>query len=359
MNSHRGPSIAARVVLLLVLLALGAAVTAYDILYRFPHQPNPKPAAPVHVTIPKGVGPKTLAAILDQAALIRSPGRFALWLRATGGMKNVKAGEFEVPSNLTPAELLAHLSGRTTHKGTRVVFPEGFTLTQIARALDRAGIIAKADFLEKATDPSVVSALGLEADTLEGYLFPDTYYFDKGTDAESLLGTMMDHFNAKVTPLGIPADRRRETVILASIIQAETGHNDEMPTIAGVYVNRLDALKHPTTRLQADPTVAYGCEPYVRPRAPSCATFKGTLGRRQLDDPANPYNTYRHPGLPPGPICAPGLDAIRAALSPRTVPFLYFVASDKGDGRHVFSSTLSEHEAAVRAYRGRSAPRHW
>lgn len=352
--TNRPPSTATRIWLLLVLLALGCAVTVYDILFRFPIQPNPKPATLVRINIPKGIGPKTLATLLGEVGLTDSPGRFALWLRVTGGMATVKAGEFEVPRNLSPTALIARLSGRTTHKGTKVLIPEGFTLTQIAETLDRAGVIDKASFLSTATNASVAAQSGIKADTLEGYLFPDTYYFDKGTDAESIIGVMTDNFTKQVAPLQVPRDRLHHIVILASIIQSETGHNDEMPTIAGVYRNRLDELTHPTKRLQADPTVAYGCEPFIRPRAPSCATFKGTLGRKQLDDPTNPYNTYRHPGLPPGPISVPGIHAIRAAFSPKDVPFLYFVASDKGDGRHVFSSTLSQHETAVRAYRNRT-----
>ena len=125
----------------------------------------------------------------------------------------------------------------------------------------------------------------------------------------------------------------------------------EMPIIAGVYLNRPRNPSRPARLLQADPTVSYGCEPFVRPRAPSCVTYKGTLGRRQLDDVANPYNTYKHPGLPPGPIAAPGIDALRAAHRPASVPYLYFVAAASGDGTHVFSKTYPEHQKAVDALR--------
>jgi UPF0755 protein len=122
-----------------------------------------------------------------------------------------------------------------------------------------------------------------------------------------------------------------------------------MPTIAGVYRNRLTKPEFPSRLLQADPTVSYGCLPFVTPRARSCAGFAGVLTRRQLDDRENPYNTYRHPGLPPGPICSPGWAALKAALSPPAVPFFYFVAArDRG---HVFSVNLEDHQRAVRSSR--------
>jgi UPF0755 protein len=122
-----------------------------------------------------------------------------------------------------------------------------------------------------------------------------------------------------------------------------------MPAVAGVFANRLARSDFPSRLLQADPTVAYGCEALQGPVSAACARFAGRLTRAQLDDADNPYNTYRHPGLPPGPICNPGLDALRAALRPAAVPYLYFVASARG--RHVFSSTLEEHERAVARYR--------
>jgi UPF0755 protein len=139
------------------------------------------------------------------------------------------------------------------------------------------------------------------------------------------------------------------TVILASIVQAEAQVVDEMEIIAGVYHNRLTRDEFPSRLLQADPTVGYGCQPFVKPRAPSCLRFRGTLTHSQIGDPKNPYNTYQHPGLPPGPICAPGLDALKAALRPANVPYFYFVAHKKG--RHLFSTTLKEHRRAVDQYR--------
>jgi UPF0755 protein len=340
--------------LLALLVLLGCAATAVDVLYRFPNLENSRVKDAVRITVPKGIGPRGLADLLGRAGLTTSPGRFALWIRLTGGMLGIKAGEFEVRRDLTPKEIVTVLSGRTLHKGIRVLIPEGFTLSRIAHTLAAAKIVDQEAFLSAATDAALVKEMGIPGATFEGYLFPDTYYFDQGTSAERIIAAMVDNFNAKVALLHIPRERLHDTVILASIVQAETAHADEMPIVAGVYRNRLDDTRHPSRRLQADPTVAFGCEPYIRPQAPSCATFQSVLKRNQLDDPVNPYNTYRHPGLPPGPISAPGLAALEAAAFPTAVPFLYFVAAANGNGRHVFSTTLAEHEAAVRAYRNRA-----
>ena len=345
-----------RLALLMTLLLMGVIVTAVDTLYLFPKRPAPGKGEARLITVEKGIGPRKLSHLLYTAGITNSPGRFNVWLRLTGGLTIVKAGEFEIRDNLTPEEVIETLSGRTTHKGTRVLIPEGFRLTQIADALEKAGILSGDRFLQTATDLAVATRLGLPGPTLEGYLFPDTYYFDPGLPAETLVRIMTDNFKAHIADAGIDLDDRlKDTVILASIVQSETGRSEEMPIVAGVYMNRLADPGHPSKRLQADPTVAYGCEPFVRPRAPSCDTFKGILGRRQLDDEVNPYNTYKRPGLPPGPICAPGIDALKAASHPQEVPFLYFVASPQGDGRHVFSTTLEAHEKAVEKWRARAS----
>jgi UPF0755 protein len=354
----RAMSLKRKLLLLTVLVLLGAGATAVDLLYLFPERANPKSGETKRIVVEKGIGPRGLATLLFDSGLTNSPGRFELWLRLKKKMTSVKAGEFEIRDDLTPREIISVLSGRTTHKGTKVLIPEGFTLSQVGETLEAAGVVDKTPFLLAATNPSVASQMGILGATFEGYLFPDTYFFEKSADAELVLRTLVGNFKRHIAGLGIEKQDRRlhDIVTLASIVQSETRHADEMPIVAGVYYNRLDAARHPSMRLQADPTVAYGCEPYVRPRAPSCETFGGVLGRRQLDDPENPYNTYRHAGLPPGPISAPGTAALRAAANPRKVPFFYFVASSRGDGRHVFSATLDAHNEAVREWRQLTNP---
>jgi UPF0755 protein len=251
--------------------------------------------------------------------------------------------------------VVLHLSGRDLDKGTKVVFPEGYTLTDIGKALEKAKITSALDFITTATDPAVVASLGAPGPTFEGYLFPDTYYFDAPTTPREVIKKMYQTFLNRIDNLGIPRQPGLKSLVtLASIVQEETGIAEEMPAISGVYVNRLTSPNYPSRLLQADPVVSYGCQPFVVPKAPSCSGFKGLLKRRQLDDSTNPYNTYKHPGLPPGPISAPGIRALEAAHKPKKVPYLFFVASPKGDGSHVFSTTLEEHEKAVRAYWSRS-----
>ncbi|MBN2716426.1 MAG: endolytic transglycosylase MltG, partial [Deltaproteobacteria bacterium] len=196
----------------------------------------------------------------------------------------------------------------------------------------------------------LLNRLGIPAKSAEGFLFPDTYYFYPDTTAEEVVARMHENFIKKTESLNLPSGSAlAELVTLASIVQAEAKVSDEAPIIAGVYTNRLNPDKFASGRLQADPTVAYGCDLFVPDKPPSCSTFKGVLGSRQLQDADNRYNTYRHAGLPPGPICCPGLHALKAALSPKVLPYLYFVVST--DGRHTFSVTLDEHEKAVQAYR--------
>jgi UPF0755 protein len=333
------------------LLAVSMAA-ALEVMVFFPRRPAHGFGIVHRIEVQKGIGSSGLVDKLVREKLTVSPLRFGLWLRVSRGMKFLKAGIFDLSDNLTPMEIMAALSGRASDKGIKVVIPEGFTLSRIAAALDDAEVASGKEFLKAATDKSLVRKLGFSGSTFEGFLFPDTYYFAPAAKPEAVIRDMTDNFRRQLKQAGILEDAKlKDTVILASIVQAEAKVGSEMPSIAGVYVNRMKSPDHPSRLLQADPTVSYGCEQFVVPRADSCLTFKGTLGRKQLDDTANPYNTYQHPGLPPGPISAPGLRALRAAAHPKSVPFLYFVAAASGDGTHVFSATYEEHLKAVRALR--------
>jgi UPF0755 protein len=331
----------------LALLAfLGVAGTALDVLVIFPSSSGPAGDGPREVEIPAGVGPKQLAALLAEAGAVDSPGRFALWLRLSGRLPEIRAGRFALEPGLSAAVIVDVLAGRGQAPGTRVTVPEGFTLAQTAAALERSGVCSAAEFLAAATDPALLAGLGIPGPSAEGFLFPDTYFLDPGTAAPSVVRRMHGNFARRYAALDPGDADPLRTVTLASIVQAEAVVADELPVIAGLYANRLDSPGFPSRLLNADPAVAYGCEPHVRPRAPSCEGFTGMLTRRQLDDPANPYNTYRRPGLPPGPICAPGSAALAATLRPAPVPYFYFVACGE-ERRHVFSATYEEHRRAV------------
>jgi UPF0755 protein len=336
-----------------LLALLAAAGTALDVLVLFPAAPGPAGDVPREVQIPAGVGPRQLAALLVEAGALDSPGRFALWLRLSGRLPEVRAGRFSLAPGLGAAGIVDVLSGRGDAPGIRVTIPEGFTLSRTAQALEQSGVCPAAEFLAAATNAALLAELGIPGASAEGFLFPDTYFLGAGSGAEQIVRRMHGTFAARFAALEPGDADPLRVVTLASIAQAEAAMAGELPLIAGVYANRLDSPAFPSRLLNADPTVAYGCEPQVAPRAPSCEGFTGTLTRRQLDDPRNPYNTYRHPGLPPGPICAPGAAALEAALRPAVVPHFYFVACGR-EGRHEFSATYEEHRRAVERCRGRT-----
>jgi UPF0755 protein len=338
-----------------VIISLGVVLAVFiavgiDFLIAYPKSKGPGNGVERLVEVEKGVGPRRLATGLHERGVISSPYRFALWLRLSDRFAKVQAGTFRVRDDATPIQVVEALAGEGVIPGIRVTIPEGQKLSQVGDALQAAGVVTRAAFIRAATDRALLSRLGIVGPTAEGYLFPDTYFFDASQGASEVVEIMHANFNARLADLGKPKPPDlRAMVILASIVQAEARVAEEMPIIAGVYVNRLTNPEFPSRLLQADPTVSYGCEPFVTPRGRACDRFTGVLTRHQLIDQTNPYNTYVHPGLPPGPICAPGMSALKAAAAPKKVPYLFFVA--EGSGRHAFSSTLKEHQQAVDRYR--------
>jgi UPF0755 protein len=290
----------------------------------------------VTVYIPRGTPFSQVVNLLDEKGLIRS----RLFFRAMGYFYNaprqIKAGEYEFSRALPQGEILRKLVDGDVKKHT-VVVPEGFTVRLIAARLAANGLVDEKEFLRLARDREFLATLKIPAPSAEGFLFPDTYNFDRTMDARMILKTMSDRFWVKVTGAMIEKARAqglglKEWVTLASIIEKETGRKEEMPLVSAVFHNRL-RIKMP---LQSDPTVIYGIE-----------NFDGNLTRRHLER-QNPYNSYLNRGLPPGPICNPGMDALTAALNPAPVEYFYFVS--RNDGSHQFSATLAEHSRAVRKY---------
>jgi UPF0755 protein len=219
-----------------------------------------------------------------------------------------------------------------------ILHPEGATVQELARTLEAEGLAGAAEVMQTARDSRVLAALGVAAPSLEGYLFPDSYRFTRGMTSEEMLARMVQHLRAKLGPeLQLRAQARglsiNELLTLASIVEREAIAPEERPIIAAVFWNRLRR----GMPLQADPTVQY-----------AVAKERRALKRADLQAD-HPYNTYRHAGLPPGPIASPGLSAIEATLDPAPVAYLYFVAMD--DRRHHFSTTVQEHNAAVARYR--------
>jgi UPF0755 protein len=301
---------------------------------------TPTPAVrqgPRLVEIPAHVSGVDIAWRLTLAGVIRSPESFVGVSLARGTLRSLKAGEYEVPQGASTLEVLAMIeSGRVRQHP--VLQPEGATVAELARVLEAERLATAADVVRVARDPAFLRAHDIEADSVEGYLFPDTYYFIRGMTPAEMLDRMVQRMFSKLTPDIRARARARglgihQLLTLASIVEREAVVRDERRVIAAVFWNRLK-LGMP---LQADPTVQYGAGKERR-----------ALSRRDLAAD-QPYNTYQRPGLPPGPIASPGLSAIEAVLDPAPVNYLYFVAKD--DARHYFSTTLEEHRRAVTRYR--------
>lgn len=273
---------------------------------------------------------------LKEKSVISSERLFSFWATVLAVDKKIRWGHYRFELPLSPREVLNQL---VSGKGVflRVTVPEGLTVKEIADLLEKEEVMKKQELLEEARNPELLSQLELEGKGLEGYLFPDTYYFSPGTSAREILLAMGSQFRRRLTPamqkqsLAMGFDIH-QIVTLASVIEKETGNDLERPLISAVFHNRLKSRMP----LQSDPTVIYSLD-----------DFSGDLKRKDLRNPS-PYNTYQVQGLPPGPICNPGLSSLNAALEPAPVPYLYFVS--KNDGSHIFSVTLDEHNRAVKTY---------
>lgn len=293
--------------------------------------------APIRVIVPKGASFRAATDSLDRAGLVSAPLFFRVYARLHGRDRNIKPGTYLIKRGTPWSEIVAALHGGKGLVNT-VTIPEGFAISQIVPLLAQTLSVPGDSVAAAVRDTALISRLGVPGGNLEGYLFPDTYAFPDGTRARDAVLELVRRFErewapewtARLPTLGMT---RHEVVTLASIVEREAKVASERPVIAAVYLNRLRAKM----LLQADPTVQY---------ARGSHTARVLHRDLEID---SPYNTYRYPGLPPGPIASPGASSIRAALNPADVPFLYFVAMP--DGHHEFRKTLAEHETAVRAAR--------
>lgn len=289
------------------------------------------------VIIPQGSSLRAVADSLSSARLVRFPTLFRLYARFTGRERQVRAGTYLLPPTASWGGLLTALTeGRGLVRSLTV--PEGFSLSWIVPQLARALGVPEDSVTAAVRDTALLRALDIPTPDLEGYLFPDTYAFPPGWSARQAAAEMVRRFERAWRPewtarLDSLRMSPHDIVTLASIVEKEAKLPEEMPVIAAVYHNRLRA----GMLLQADPTVQY-----ARGRHTSRVLY------RDLEI-SSPYNTYRNPGLPPGPIGSPGTRALSAALFPAGVPYLYFVAHP--DGHHEFRTTFAEHVAAIRMLR--------
>ena len=303
------------------------------------------------VVIPKGANWDETTGILRRAGLVEHPLYFELWARRRSLPRRVKAGTYHLEGPLGVEELAERLEEGGAAEEVRITFPEGLTIFHLADRVEERGLASREEFLKAARDDEKLAEAGIEADSFEGYLFPDTYRFRQGAPAWAIVERM--HRQWREVWSGILSDHRREyrqlietwefdrhdVVTLASIVEAESGDADERRLIARVMLNRIDA----SMRLQTDPTCVYGPDRYLETPSPTLCK-----------DPRNRYSTYVIDGLPPGPIGNPGRISLQAAVDPadgkKARQYLYFVAKRDGTGEHVFSRTYGEHRRRVRKH---------
>jgi UPF0755 protein len=322
-----------------IAVPLAILIFVYSALYL--HTPTHTGGLTKTVAIRKGMAFKEVAHLLEDEGVIRGVRRFILLGALSGALRTIKAGEFQLSSDMTPLQVLNALTEGKV-KQYKISIPEGYTVSQIAEFLERRGITGRKAFLERCFSPQYASSLGICANSLEGYLFPDSYLFSRDLRPEDVIETMVRQFLQIYTPQY--SERAKELgfsdyeiLILASIIEKEAAIPRERFLVSSVYHNRLKR----NMRLNSCPTVIYGIK-----------DFNGNLTKRDLER-FTPYNTYLIRGLPPGPISNPGREAIMAALYPTETDYLYFVS--KNDGSHHFSSSLEEHNIAVWKYQKKGA----
>lgn len=289
---------------------------------------------PVQVTVPAGATLPEVAELLASNDVISSARFFQLYARARRADRKLQAGDYQFTTDASMRSTLRQLTrGRVIT--VVMTIPEGFQLRQMAPRIAAVTGATEGTVNDVLASSAIENRFGVPGPGIEGYLFPDTYRFASGVPVQTVVATMVERYGEVWTPerrtkLESSAMTEREVVTLASIIQAEARHVDEMPRISGVYHNRLEA----GWRLQADPTVLY-----------ALGGYRARLLYAAIDSVEdNPYNTYSNRGLPPGPIGSPGARAIDAALEPEIHDFMYFVAWP--DGSHVFTRSLAEHNAA-------------
>ena len=286
--------------------------------------------------IKPGQSLKYIAANLEQESLISDSTWFTLFTKFKKADKKLQAGEYLLSASQSPEQILKILK-KGKVKLYKITIPEGLNINEVAFLVEKNNFCSKLKFIALCRDKSFIISLGLKTASLEGYLFPDTYFFSKQASCKKIITTMVEHFNKVfIKEWEIKAQSMdfsiHDIVILASIIEKETGDASERALISSVFHNRLKK----NMRLESDPTVIYGIK-----------DFDGNIKRKHLRT-VTPYNTYKIKGLPAGPIANPGALSLHAALNPEKTSYLFFVS--KKDTTHKFSKTIQEHNRAVRKY---------
>jgi UPF0755 protein len=328
-----------RLFVLLVVMAVVAAAGGWWLYSRItePYRGYAEPE--VFVEIPSGSGPARIGERLVSAGIVRDTLTFRAALLLSGRARALKAGEYRFDAPMHSLDVIDKIARGDVYKRL-LTFREGLTMAEMAQVFEEKGFGNAAEFVKAAANASLITDLDPEAKDLEGYLFPETYSLPRDTAASGVVDQMVKAFRNALAPEMIESAKAngltvRQLVTLASLVEKETATAEERPLVAAVYRNRL-GIHMP---MQADPTVIYALQ--------KAGAYKGNLTRDNLQFDS-PYNTYRYPGLPPGPIASPGRASLEAAAKPAAVDFLYFVS--KNDGSHVFASNLDEHNRNVQTW---------
>lgn len=319
-----------------VILFFAVIVLFFVLLINYSTSSIDKKNMDVLIDIPTGSSFLKVTEILNQAGLIKSRIFFYSLTIIKNARRHIRAGEYEFNTSLTPSAMIDKLLHGEI-KIHKVIIREDISLRDIAALLDKEKLINKDDFFGLASDEDFLESLNIKADSIEGYLFPETYFFDRSMSTRQIMKIMVSQFWKKVTPemikrAGELGFNTHQFITFASIIGKESGDDAEKPIISAVFHNRLKKKM----RLQSDPTAVYDLD-----------NFDGKILRSHLRRISH-YNTYIIKGLPPGPIANPGLTSLKAVLYPTDVNYLYFVS--KKDGTHYFSNSLAEHNEAIKRY---------
>jgi UPF0755 protein len=325
-----------RLLVLIVVAVLAAAAGGWWLYSRAIEPYRGYSGTEAFVEIPPGASPTTIGNRLVEAGIVRDARTWQVALFVSGRSRSLRAGEYRFDAPLHALDVIDKIARGDVYR-RRLTFREGLTIPEMAQVFEERGFGKADEFRQAAGNASLITDLDPEARDLEGYLFPETYALQRGTTADAVVAQMVDGFRTALTPdLKAAAEAAglttRELVTLASLVEKETATPAERPLVAAVYHNRLKI----GMAMQADPTVIYALQ--------QAGKYTGNLRRDDLQFDS-PYNTYRYPGLPPGPIAAPGKASLEAAAKPAAVDYLYFVS--KNDGSHVFASTLEEHNRNV------------
>ncbi|MEM9489251.1 MAG: endolytic transglycosylase MltG [Myxococcota bacterium] len=359
--SKRSFRIALSLVVVSVLAATAVGAYFVNEALSYPSTQRPGEGREVAVTIERGMSFPRIAGLLQNKQVIDKPLWFRVYAMHRGVTTKVRSGDYTLRDDMTPEHVLDRLLEGVKDVNVSVTIPEGLHMLEVFAIVERAGVARASELEALGRDPEFLAAHGIDGDVIDGYLFPETYRFRVPSSPKQVIETMLkqhrvvwDRIRRKHARAIDRLKKRlgwtdRDILIMASIVEKEAVVDSERPRIAQVFINRLTSPSFKPRRLDTDPTIRYGCMIPLS-KSEGCRIWDPSqrLRRAQLDDKDNPYNTYQHEGLPPGPICNPGEAALEATVKPDGSNYFFFVS--RNDGTHLFARTRAEHERNVDKY---------